>query len=95
MTTENTMNTITAAASGTWRLGDRTVNRLGFGAMRTMSRSNGEPSDRTGLGQNKRARIREKCCDLFFLTRLCLQLNIKCETGHQRTPLSLWVSVNM
>lgn len=30
MTTE----TITAAASGTWKLGDLEVNRLGFGAMR-------------------------------------------------------------
>ncbi|MGW0878813.1 oxidoreductase [Streptomyces sp. NPDC002671] len=29
-----TSQTITAAASGTWKLGDRTVNRLGFGAMR-------------------------------------------------------------
>ena len=26
--------TTTAAAAGTWTLGDRTVNRLGFGAMR-------------------------------------------------------------
>jgi pyridoxine 4-dehydrogenase len=29
-----TSETITAAASGTWTLGDLTVNRLGFGAMR-------------------------------------------------------------
>ncbi|MGW7361001.1 aldo/keto reductase [Streptomyces sp. NPDC054802] len=29
-----TSQTITAAASGTWKLGDRTVNRIGFGAMR-------------------------------------------------------------
>ncbi|MBT2440151.1 aldo/keto reductase [Streptomyces sp. ISL-36] len=29
-----TSQTITAAASGTWTLGDRTVNRMGFGAMR-------------------------------------------------------------
>ncbi|MEV5507965.1 aldo/keto reductase [Streptomyces orinoci] len=29
-----TSQTINAAASGTWRLGDLTVNRLGFGAMR-------------------------------------------------------------
>ena len=29
-----TAETITAAAAGTWTLGDRTVNRLGFGAMR-------------------------------------------------------------
>ncbi|SDR15494.1 oxidoreductase [Thermostaphylospora chromogena] len=36
MTIENTGSgsTPTAAASGTWRLGDRTVNRIGFGAMR-------------------------------------------------------------
>ncbi|HVV11112.1 oxidoreductase [Amycolatopsis sp.] len=31
-----TANTITATAAGTWQLGDRTVNRLGFGAMRLM-----------------------------------------------------------
>ncbi|MFJ6405859.1 aldo/keto reductase [Streptomyces hydrogenans] len=29
-----TSQTITAAASGTWKLGDRTVHRIGFGAMR-------------------------------------------------------------
>ncbi|MEV1008579.1 oxidoreductase [Streptomyces sp. NPDC049881] len=29
-----TQHTLTADAAGTWRLGDRTVNRLGFGAMR-------------------------------------------------------------
>jgi aryl-alcohol dehydrogenase-like predicted oxidoreductase len=29
-----TPQTNTAAASGTWKLGDRTVNRIGFGAMR-------------------------------------------------------------
>ncbi|WP_328301956.1 aldo/keto reductase [Streptomyces sp. NBC_00435] len=29
-----TTQTINAAASGTWTLGDRTVNRIGFGAMR-------------------------------------------------------------
>lgn len=42
-------DTITAAASGTWRLGDRTVNRLGFGAMRTMSTADGAPSDRDAV----------------------------------------------
>jgi pyridoxine 4-dehydrogenase len=42
MTTE----TIAASASGTWRLGDRTVNRLGYGAMRTMGMPGGAPSDR-------------------------------------------------
>jgi hypothetical protein len=29
-----TSNTVTAAAAGTWKLGDLTVNRMGFGAMR-------------------------------------------------------------
>jgi aryl-alcohol dehydrogenase-like predicted oxidoreductase len=41
-----TTDTITAAASGTWQLGDRTVNRLGYGAMRIMTTGDGSPSDR-------------------------------------------------
>ncbi|MPZ79761.1 MAG: oxidoreductase [Actinophytocola sp.] len=44
--TTDTSTDITAAASGTWRLGDRTVNRLGFGAMRLLSRADGSPGDR-------------------------------------------------
>jgi aryl-alcohol dehydrogenase-like predicted oxidoreductase len=35
-----------ANAAGTWQLGDRTVNRMGFGAMRLMSNADGTPSDR-------------------------------------------------
>jgi aryl-alcohol dehydrogenase-like predicted oxidoreductase len=42
MTTE----TITAAAAGTWKLGQFTVNRMGFGAMRLMSYPDGRPMDR-------------------------------------------------
>ncbi len=41
--------TITAAAAGTWRLGDLTVNRLGFGAMRLTGSGafdRGTPGDR-------------------------------------------------
>ena len=38
--------TINAAAAGTWRLGDLTVNRIGFGAMRLTMNSDGTPSDR-------------------------------------------------
>jgi aryl-alcohol dehydrogenase-like predicted oxidoreductase len=34
MTAQNDLLTLTAASAGTWQLGDRTVNRLGFGAMR-------------------------------------------------------------
>jgi pyridoxine 4-dehydrogenase len=41
--------TITADAAGTWQLGDRTVSRLGFGAMRltgSLPFEKGRPSDR-------------------------------------------------
>lgn len=45
-----TEETITAAAAGTWKLGDLTVNRIGFGAMRLTQNGpafgNGIPSDR-------------------------------------------------
>lgn len=37
---------ISAAASGTWTLGDLTVNRIGFGAMRLTGNADGTPSDR-------------------------------------------------
>ncbi len=43
------MGTVTAAASGTWTLGDRTVNRLGFGALRLTGSApfhEGVPRDR-------------------------------------------------
>ncbi len=38
--------TINAAAAGTWTLGDLTVNRIGFGAMRLTKNPDGTPSDR-------------------------------------------------
>ncbi|MEE6263193.1 oxidoreductase [Plantactinospora sonchi] len=41
-----TSDTTTAAASGTWTIGDLTVNRLGFGAMRLTGAADGTPSDR-------------------------------------------------
>ncbi|WP_218038348.1 hypothetical protein [Acrocarpospora pleiomorpha] len=41
---------VSATASGTWRLGDLTVNRMGFGAMRLtqvgQAFGNGVPRDR-------------------------------------------------
>ncbi len=50
------MTTITADAAGTWQLGDRTVNRMGFGAMRLMSKADGSPSDRdTAIAVLRRA----------------------------------------
>lgn len=36
----------TADVAGTWTLGDLTVNRVGFGAMRLTSTADGRPSDR-------------------------------------------------
>ena len=33
---------ITAAAAGTWTLGDRTVNRMGFGSMRLTANPDGD-----------------------------------------------------
>ncbi|GAA3770609.1 aldo/keto reductase [Streptomyces coacervatus] len=44
-----TSDTITADAAGTWKLGDLTVNRIGFGAMRLTGSAafhHGTPSDR-------------------------------------------------
>jgi pyridoxine 4-dehydrogenase len=44
-----TSETITAEAAGTWKLGDLTVNRIGFGAMRLTGSAafhHGTPSDR-------------------------------------------------
>ncbi len=38
--------TTTANAAGTWALGDLTVNRVGFGAMRLTATADGRPSDR-------------------------------------------------
>ena len=39
-------STTAAACAGTWTLGDLTVNRIGFGAMRLTSNVDGTPSDR-------------------------------------------------
>jgi pyridoxine 4-dehydrogenase len=52
MTSEAT----TAAAAGTWTLGDLTVNRIGFGAMRLTANADGGPSDRDrAIGVLRRA----------------------------------------
>jgi len=51
-----TSQTITAAAAGTWTLGDLTVNRMGFGAMRLTSSADGSPSERgRAIGVLRRA----------------------------------------
>jgi pyridoxine 4-dehydrogenase len=51
-----TSQTITAAAAGTWMLGDLTVNRMGFGAMRLTANADGGPSDRErAIGVLRRA----------------------------------------
>jgi len=54
--TSRTHSRIHAAEAGTWRLGDRTVNRLGFGAMRLMHGRDGTDSDRaTAIAVLRRA----------------------------------------
>jgi pyridoxine 4-dehydrogenase len=51
-----TTNTLPAAAAGTWKLGSFEVNRLGFGAMRLMSTSDGGVRDReTSIAVLRRA----------------------------------------
>ncbi|WP_307856641.1 aldo/keto reductase [Catenulispora pinistramenti] len=58
-TSPNPSDTPNADAAGTWQLGDRTVNRLGFGAMRvtgTGAFHNGTPRDRaTSIAVVRRA----------------------------------------
>ena len=59
MISETTTGTTTAAASGTWRLGELSVHRLGFGAMRltgTAAFHGGTPRDRaTSIAVLRRA----------------------------------------
>ncbi|WP_328445872.1 oxidoreductase [Amycolatopsis sp. NBC_00438] len=51
-----TTNTLPAAAAGTWKLGSFEVNRLGYGAMRLMSTSDGGVRDReTSIAVLRRA----------------------------------------
>jgi pyridoxine 4-dehydrogenase len=51
-----TTNTLPAAAAGTWKLGSFEVNRLGYGAMRLMSTSDGGIRDReTSIAVLRRA----------------------------------------
>ncbi|MBY8870415.1 aldo/keto reductase [Micromonospora sp. PLK6-60] len=48
---------VTAGAAGEWTLGDTTVRRIGFGAMRLTAKPDGSPSDRdTAIGVLRRAR---------------------------------------
>ncbi|KIZ15779.1 hypothetical protein SNA_20885 [Streptomyces natalensis ATCC 27448] len=47
---EMTSDKVSATAAGTWRLGDLTVNRIGFGAMRLTGSAafhEGTPRDRS------------------------------------------------
>src|SRR5450755_3067726 len=53
-----TPQAIKADSAGTWTLGDLTVNRTGFGAMRLTSNADGAPSDR-GLAISVLRRARE------------------------------------
>lgn len=61
MTSQPTSTPITAASAGTWKLGDREVNRLGLGAMRLTGNgmrgnSDGAPIDRDRATATARSR---------------------------------------
>ncbi|MFC5170119.1 aldo/keto reductase [Streptomyces mutomycini] len=55
--------TITAAASGTWKLGDLTVNRLGFGSMR-LAQDGTAFADGTSSDRNRALRVLRRAVEL-------------------------------
>ncbi|MEU1486175.1 aldo/keto reductase [Streptomyces sp. NPDC005752] len=55
--------TITAAASGTWKLGDLTVNRLGFGSMR-LAQDGTAFADRTSSDRDRALRVLRRAVEL-------------------------------
>ncbi|MBO0824762.1 MAG: aldo/keto reductase [Actinobacteria bacterium] len=54
----------TAAAAGTWRLGDLTVNRLGFGAMRLPQRGRALTADSTPSDRSQSIAVLRRAVDL-------------------------------
>ncbi|MEU4834478.1 aldo/keto reductase [Streptosporangium sp. NPDC023615] len=58
-----TSETITAAAAGTWKLGDLTVNRLGFGAMR-LTQSGGAFGDGTPGDRGRAVTVLRRAIEL-------------------------------
>jgi aryl-alcohol dehydrogenase-like predicted oxidoreductase len=59
-----TSQTITAAASGTWTLGDRTVNRIGFGAMRLTQHGEAFAPDAVSSDRDLAVRVLRRAAEL-------------------------------
>ncbi|MFJ5775209.1 oxidoreductase [Streptomyces sp. NPDC093094] len=59
-----TSETITAAASGTWTLGDRTVNRIGFGAMRLPQTGSALVADAVPRDREQAVRVLRRAVEL-------------------------------
>ncbi|MGW0486332.1 aldo/keto reductase [Nonomuraea sp. NPDC003214] len=59
-----TSQTITATASGTWRLGDLTVNRIGFGAMRLPQRGKAFALDAVPRDRDQAIRVLRRAVEL-------------------------------
>ncbi|MFF4401650.1 oxidoreductase [Streptomyces sp. NPDC001480] len=59
-----TSQTITAAASGTWTLGDRTVNRIGFGAMRLTQHGEAFAPDAVPSDRDLAVRVLRRAAEL-------------------------------
>ena len=59
-----TSQTITAAASGAWELGDRTVNRIGFGAMRLTQHGEALTPDAVPRDRDQAVRVLRRAVEL-------------------------------
>lgn len=75
-----TSGTITAAAAGTWRLGDLTVNRMGFGAMRLTQNGAALTTVRTPHDRDRAIAVLRRAVDLgvnhidtaaFYFSPMC------------------------
>ncbi|WNI33779.1 oxidoreductase [Streptomyces sp. ITFR-6] len=64
MTSAMTSQTTGAAASGTWTLGDRTVNRIGFGAMRLAQHGEAFAADAVPRDRDQAISVLRRALDL-------------------------------
>lgn len=64
MTSHMTSNAITAAASGTWTLGDLVVNRIGFGTMRLPQHGEALVPDAVPRNRDKAIRVLRRAVEL-------------------------------
>ncbi|OKJ69964.1 aldo/keto reductase [Streptomyces sp. CB02460] len=59
-----TSHSLSAAAAGTWRLGDLTVNRMGFGAMRLTQNGRAFSDDRTPHDRDRAVAVLRRAVEL-------------------------------